>query len=298
MTLLPPVPLKSVLLLLLALSFFRTEAQTPEKGWVLLPEGLNFLPLRGNAQEAKMGVLYYFATSNLKVDMGNSIDILGYHKPFGGEGFISAGAEFMAYAYSTSYKGYRLQIDAIDGFFGGNVTYRIPRGKNTDYWRFRYIHNSAHLVDGAFDMSTLWWKENRLPIPYTRDFAEVIYAPVIDYSPAQVRYYGGGSYSVLRRPDELKRASFIAGAEYHHPELLGTFMNQPVNFFLILNTNITGLPKYTLSTQAQAGVKFGKWSEKGVLFYLSYFTGNDVFSEYYAQRVSRLGIGFTVDFPG
>lgn len=298
MTLLPSLPFRFMLFAILLLVPFTSEAQSPRKGWELLPEGLNFLPLRGNAQEAKMGVLYYTATSNLKVDMGNSIDLLGYHQPFEGEGFISAGVEFMAYAYSTSYKGYRLQIDAIDGFFGGNITYRVPAGRDFNYWRFRYIHNSAHLVDGAFDTGTLWWKDNRLPIPYTRDFAEILYAFVKDYQPSAVRYYAGTSYSVLRRPDELKRTSFIAGAEYHHPELLGTFMASPVNFFLILNSNITGLPRYTVSTHLQAGVKFGKWSEKGVLLYLSYFAGNDVFSEYYAQRVRRLGIGFAVDFPG
>ncbi len=298
MTLYTSLLLRFLLVALLTFTSFQTEAQNRKQGWELLPDGLNFLPLRGNAQEAKLGVLYFTATSNLKVDMGNSIDLLGYHQPFQKEGFISAGVEFMAYAYSTSYKGYRLQIDAIDGFFGGNVTYRIPDGKDTQYWRFRYIHNSAHLVDGAFDTGTLWWKENRLPIPYTRDFAEILYTFDKDYQPSAVRYYAGTSYSVLRRPDELRRASFIAGAEYHHPELLGTFMSQPVNFFLILNSTIAGLPRYTVSTHAQAGVKFGRWIEKGVLFYLSYFAGNDVFSEYYAQRVRRLGIGFTVDFPG
>lgn len=298
MTLRPANFLRCSLLLIIALSVPQTEAQTQQKGWEWLPDGLNFFPLRANAQEAKLGVLYYTATSNLKVDMGNSIDLLGFHQPFDAPGFISGGVEFMAYAYSTSYKGYRLQIDAIDGFFGGNVTYRIPDGKDSQFWRFRYIHNSAHLVDGAFDTGTLWWKDNRLPIPYTRDFAELLYALVKDYQPSSVRYYGGASYSVLRRPDELKRASFIAGAEYHHPELFGTFMNHPVNFFLILNSNITGLPKYTVSTHAQAGVKFGEWTKKGVLLYLSYFSGNDVFSEYYSRRVNRFGIGFAVDFPG
>lgn len=260
----------------------------------LFPEGLRFLPLRGNAQEAKLGVLYYTATSNLKVDIGNSIDLILFRDVFSERDAISAGVEFMAYAYSTSYKGYRLQIDAIDGFFGGNVLYT----KGASIYRFRFIHNSAHLVDGAYDGSELKWINDRLPIPYTRDFAELIYSGKIHYAESEVRYYGGMSYSVRRRPEELRRSSFIAGAEYHHPALLGTFLGSRANLFFILNGNMNGLPAYTLSTNIQGGVKFGEWESKGLLLYVSYYIGNDVFSEYYANRVKRLGIGFSVDFPG
>lgn len=261
---------------------------------VLFPDGLRFHPLRGNAQEAKLGLLYYTATSHLKVDIGNSIDIILFNDVFDDGDGLSAGVEFMAYAYATSYKGYRLQIDAIDGFFGGNLLYTAGES----VYRFRFIHNSAHLVDGAFDGTELKWINNKLPIPYTRDFAELIYVGKLRAFGGETMYYGGMSYTVHRRPLELRRSSFILGAEYHHPELLGTFLGNPANFFFILNNNINGAPKYTLSTNIQSGVKFGDWQGKGMLFYVSYYTGNDVFSEYYANRVQRFGIGFSVDFPG
>jgi len=117
---------------------------------VFFPPGLNFLPLRANNQEAKLGLLYYPNSSNLKVDIGNSIDLLKInlqHKEY-----LTVGIEFMAYAYSMSFSQYRLQIGTLDGFFGGNATYARIMKDSRFLTRFRYLHNSAHLVDGYFDL--------------------------------------------------------------------------------------------------------------------------------------------------
>ena len=79
----------------------------------IFPAGINFQPLNANFQEARVGVLIFSGTNNLKVDIGNNIDLVKYYIPDENIA-IAAGLEFMAYAYSTSYKEKRLQIDAID----------------------------------------------------------------------------------------------------------------------------------------------------------------------------------------
>lgn len=77
-----------------------------------------------------MGINFFPSDSHMKVDIGNSTDVLGLAIT---DLYISVGAEFMAYAYVTSYKGYRLQIDAVDGFFGGNATMRYTPKSITHY---------------------------------------------------------------------------------------------------------------------------------------------------------------------
>src|ERR1035437_10019412 len=88
---------------------------------VFFPPGLNFLPLRANNQEAKMGILYYPNTTNLKLDIGNTMDLIRFNLQ--DNKYITVGIEFMAYAYSVSFSQMRLQIGALDGFFGGNAVY-------------------------------------------------------------------------------------------------------------------------------------------------------------------------------
>lgn len=242
-----------------------------------------------------MGVLYYPATANLKVDIGNSVDVLAY-SPTNKER-ITAGVEFMAYAYSTSYKGYRLQIDAVDGFFGGNICYSFTAAPTLRHGaRFRYIHNSAHLVDGHFDLGTEQWMRGKLPFPYTRDFAELTYF----YEPSGIQFnsrlYAGGTYSVRKRPAELKRPGFLAGAEYYTTAGGITIGARPMRFFAAYHFTVNGVPKFSGSSHLTAGARAGVLNGKGVSLYLSYFSGNNMFNEYYFEKINRLGIGFTVDF--
>ena len=45
-----------------------------------------------------------------------------------------------------------------------------------------------------------------------------------------------------------------------------------------------------------AGLKFGDWDGKGLVFYMSYYIGANPFSEYYSNRIEKFGIGFFVDY--
>jgi hypothetical protein len=88
----------------------------------LFPSGLHFFPLKANYQEARIGIFYYPEDASLKVDIGNNIDLIAIHFPQSNSK-LTFGIEFMAYALSSSFEGKRLQIDAIDGFFGGNAVF-------------------------------------------------------------------------------------------------------------------------------------------------------------------------------
>ncbi len=261
----------------------------------LFPSGQNFIPLKANFEEAKFGVMVYSTDLSLKVDIGNSVDLVkvSWNK---GRNVLTANLEFMAYAWATSYSQYRLQIDAFEGFFGGGVVYarKIKDGRNLI--RFRFIHNSSHLADGHYDQKKEEWIDGKKPIPFTRDFAELLFGKEKYSSVLNLRYYGAFSFAKLVRPAIIKRWAFSAGAELSFKNLTGKFLGQPTAPFVALHAFVKGMPDYLLSFNAMAGIKVGSLLGKGVNFYISYFQGNSFFNEYYTERIKLFSFGFFIDY--
>ena len=56
-------------------------SQSENQDYEFLPSGLHFLPIKTNIQEARIGVFYFTDNSNLKVDIGNSIDLVAFYFP-------------------------------------------------------------------------------------------------------------------------------------------------------------------------------------------------------------------------
>ena len=285
------------LVILILLSHGMAQSQAPGDSsarFVFLPAGLHFAPLRASTGEPRIGVFKFLDAAEMKVDLGNTIDIFGLNFP---HARLSAGIDFFAYAFVTGAQGLRLQIDAIDGFFGGNVTFSremCADATNRVYLRLRILHQSAHLVDGHYLASTRSWIDNRDPIPFTRDFGELVGAHAFSNEAISVRYYGGISYSTLVRPTDVQRFAYLAGVETY--KKLGTLFQQPANLTLSYNITLNGTPEYAASHQLQLGIKFGEWYGKGPSIYLGYYTGRHMFAEYFDERMTTFGAGFTVDF--
>ncbi|MCO6472706.1 MAG: hypothetical protein PHW27_04485 [Melioribacteraceae bacterium] len=272
------------------------SAQTDNSNkFEILPDGLHFLPLKAHFQEARIGVLYYPDNGNLKVDVGNNIDLV-YFSLFGERHRFTLGIEFMAYAWSSSFQGNRLQIDAVDGFFGGNLSYSYNYDNSRFISRFRFIHNSAHLVDGRYDKDRDEWIEGYEPIPYTRDFAELTIGHQFYPSFGSVRFYGAVSYSTLVRPSELQRAGAFTGLEVSFKDIVGKIFKKDSNIFFAMQFSAFGNPNHTMDLHLMSGIKIGEWDSKGAVFYLSYYKGHHVFSEFYTRFQEKFGIGFLVDF--
>ncbi len=261
-----------------------------------LPSGLHFKPLASNVYEPRLGVLYFPDDRSLKVDIGNSIDIIKFEDLLVNTK-LTFGIDFMAYGLASSYQGKRLQIDALDGFFGGNGTlsYNVDT-KKTYKFRFRIIHNSAHLVDGSYNSSTGTWKNNYLPVPYAKDFAELTSVRESKISGGNYRLYFGVSYSMLIRPDLLKRWAFNSGFELYLNDILGKVLNKDAIIYLAYHYSLIGIPKYMGNNTLSTGVKLGEVYNKGVNFYMSYHLGMNYFSEYFTYRINKFGIGFNVEF--
>ncbi len=282
--------------ILLLISSFNIFSQDNSSHSVqLFAPGLHFLPFKANYQEARLGILYYTSNSNLKVDIGNNVDLIrfNFHES---KSILSLSVEFMGYALSTSYRGNRLQIDALDGFFGGNAAFSKSFENGKFISRFRIIHNSAHLVDGHYDRYQKKWINDDEPIPFTRDFGELTLGYQFYPDFGSLRTYGTAAYSTMVRPAEIKKWSGYFGFEAAFDQVLDETFGAKTNLFIASQFNLVGTPEYQLNTKLMSGVKFGDWDGKGLVVYLSYYIGANPFSEYYSERIQKFGVGFFVDF--
>ena len=259
---------------------------------VLFPAGLNFVPLKANLYEPRIGVFLFSDGSRMRVDIGNSVEVLAWET---GQMRITTGIDFMAYAYTTGAKGLRLQVDAMDGIFGGHLT--ISEGPDQQHliMRLRILHHSAHFADGHY-IETNPWANDSAPVPYTRDFGELILMHTFRKTSYLMRCYGGMSYATLVRPSEVRRIEYLTGFETVSEHLLGPILDNPANIYIAYNISLTGTPAYVATNQIQIGSKLGQWLGKGVTIYLSYYSGRHMFREYLLAHLSTFGFGFTVDF--
>ena len=225
-----------------------------------------------------MGIQQEIGSSRMTVGIGNMLDALQYTW---GEDTLRWGVDFFAYALANDHKGFRLKIDAADGFFGMHFT--LANGSALK-WRFRVLHLSAHFVDGHFDDDLGVWESGRAPIPFSRNFGELSAAY---YFPA-VRVYAGASYAAVNKPETIRRFTALWGAE-------ARLSDQP-QLYVAYHFALMGVPVYVGSNALECGIKLGEWTGKGLRLYLSYYNGLDNFGEYYDLRQEIWGIGFTFDF--
>jgi len=275
-------------------SFAQTVPPSEPSGTAFLPGGTLFPPLVANYQEPRTGVRKEAGTSRLKLDIGSSLDFIECRTDSPSERF-RIGADLFTYALTTSAEGLRLQVDAVDGFFGGHIVYAGPGEDGHLSLRLRILHISGHLIDGHWDSQTMQWKDNKLPIAYTRNFGELTGRYTWAGRNAAVSAYAGFSYATLVRPDSLSRYGALLGFELRTAGLIPGVGGRPVNLYIADHLAITGIPACYGTNSLEFGVKFGDWGGSGIRFYGSYYHGLEAYSQYFYVRTDQWGLGFAFD---
>lgn len=272
------------------------EAPHPDSaGFAILPGKLLFTPLLANPQETRVGLRKEIGASRMRLDIGSSLDLATYSFDESGRHKLQFGIDFFMYALSVSSQGFRLQIDAADGFFGGHLTFRYLGQRNETNVRLRILHLSGHFLDGHFDRENNAWKDGRGPVPYTRDFGELTVAYTWPMASGSVRIYSGVAYATLIRPAEIGRVFSLHGIEFFTASLLGPTFSKPTNIYGAVNVTINGTQTVTGSTDLEWGIKVGEMGGSGVRLYGSYRNGRDEFSQYFDIRREYWGLGFAFD---
>ena len=268
---------------------------TEVQGFEFLPGAPLLPPLIANHQEPRTGVRMEFGTTRLKLDIGSALDFLGYAFDERQSKQLRLGADFFTYALTTSFEGHRLQVDAVDGFFGGHIVYRSDGDRSALSLRLRILHLSAHMVDGHIDPATDTWIDGRAPIPFTRDFGELLAAYSFSAGPMKIMPYAAVSYATLVRPAEINRWGGLCGVEMNSGELAGKVFGKSFEFYLADNLTMAGIPEWVGTNIFEAGVKFGRWESSGIRLYINYASGLELFSQYYDMHSSTWGVGFAFD---
>ena len=272
--------MKTVLLILCTVA---TLAPAHEQGFSFTSAPLQFTPLAAHTFEPRVGVLWHTHGNWLRLDIGNSVDMVQYSYA-DDRRRLSIGADFFTYTLLRGEKNFHFPVDAVDYFFGFNSSYIDTMSEGVLSSRLRLSHISAHFVDGHFDGPTGSWKDGLNPRVYSREFLEL----TIAYEPnITVRGYTGVFYLWHVDPTTLPRWIGYVGAEYHHP-LTSVFSGYTAYQF----TATGHRPRH----EFQAGVKLGQWHGRGTKLFFLYYSGNSIHGEYHDRPEEYSGIGFNIDF--
>lgn len=251
----------------------------------VFPDNLNFQPFIANTFEPKLGFLFQSGGNELRLDIGNSVDLL--RKKIDEKTTLGLGADLFTYTLLRSEHNFHFPVDAVDYLFGLNFTYKQMLDKAEIGARLRISHISAHFVDGHFDGNSGTWRDGHEPHVYSREFIELMaYYRVNDF-----RFYGGLAYLFHIDPDDLGKDYYEAGIEYMNEGLIFGY----ASFFAGYDLRITDLYEYTANHNLNVGIKFGKPEEKGFSVYYNYFKGNSIHGEYFNTEKEYSAFGINLD---
>ncbi len=255
-----------------------------------LDGGLHFPPLIANTIEPRVGFIFQADERDLRLDIGNSIDLIQFNEPFSANERLTFGADFFTWTALRRAENFHFPVDAVDYLFGLNLCYSRDLDDDSRFEsRLRWSHISAHMVDGRYAKQTSQWLDGQLPRVYSREFFELIAA----YRFQQwARPYAGFTYVYHIDPPDLGKMMYHAGLELTLPHDKSTHYHPYVAY----DIRLLKVGEYTAAHSIQAGVKTGEWYGKGVNVFLAYYSGMSVHGEYHDKRVSYWGPGITIEF--
>ncbi len=254
-----------------------------------VPYGLLFKPLVANTYEPRDGMLAQSGKNKLRLDIGNSIDLIQYR--FASDSsLLTIGSDFFTYTLLLGERNFHFPVDASDYFFGINFNYKKSFTEGIVSSRLRISHISSHFVDGHYDNNIGEWKNSRPPVVYSREFLDGVVALQPSSLNDNARIYVGATYLFHVDPKNLARFMADAGLEYHGE------IRKEVNAYFAYQATILKILETSVRHNIQAGVKIGDWSGRGLNLYSSYFSGYSIHGEYFDLKDNYFAFGFLIDF--
>jgi hypothetical protein len=275
-----------------------THAQPPDSGrsaFTFLPGRSIYLHAPASFEEPRIGLAKDVSSSHMNLDIGGGMDLLNIRVSDDSTSNLRVGADIFAYALSTSRQGLRLQIDAVDGYFGGHLVYRLQKAHTALLLRVRVLHLSSHLLDGHYDLNNNVWIDGRLPNPFSRDYGEVTAGHVWQWDSSGLVVYGGFSYATLVRPTTVKRLNTLYGVTMHTARWVRSCFGRPMNFYISTHLLLWGMGTLSSTNVAEAGVKFGAWEGEGLRVFIKHHAGLEVYHQYSDVKNNAISLGFCLE---
>lgn len=256
---------------------------TQNRGFQFYSGTLNFKPLVANTFEPRVGLIWHTNDNRLRLDIGNSIDLIQYQYQ-SPQQLLTVGADFFTYTLLRGETNFHFPVDAVDYLFGFNANYRDTMSAGIFSARLRLSHISAHFVDGHYDNTTAMWKDGVSPRVYSREFFDL--ALSFEHNDF-FRGYTGIIYVWHIDPTSLPKLISYLGYETHYQAMTVT------NLYAAYQFTFTAMrPRH----EAQIGIKIGEWYGRGTQLFFTYHSGNSIHGEYYDRRDNYTGFGFTINF--
>ena len=248
------------------------------------PSNLNIQPFTANFIEPRAGFSYIPSRKDIELDIGTSSDIYHYiNKDY----LLSFGADLYTYTRLRGESNFFFPVDAVDYLFGINAGYKVKE-QNKEYGlRFRLSHISAHFVDGHFDGNLNEWRNGRKPQVYSREFIE--FFPF--YKINTFRAYLGLTYIFHVTPKDIGKGIYQAGFDYY----LINLISKNISPYIAYDFKLDNIGKYIGNNAVSAGIKFGKYDEKGFSISFNYFSGKSIHGEYYDIYEDYTTLGINLD---
>jgi len=250
----------------------------------LFPAGLNIQPFTANFLEPRTGFQMQLNNNELRLDIGNSVDIMKWQKE---NSTYSFGADFFTYTLLRGEKDFHFPVDAIDYLFGLNAGYRTNI-EDVDYgFRLRLSHISAHFVDGHFDNQKQMWRDSLNPQVYSREFLELISYILL----SDIRVYAGYTYIYHIDPLSIGKHNYQVGFDY----FAGDLFPGKIIPFAGYDLRITQVDGTNLNHTFTMGLKIGYARSKGISILYNYVSGKSIHGEYYFMDKNYSALGFNLD---
>ncbi|MFZ2324297.1 MAG: DUF1207 domain-containing protein [Ignavibacteriaceae bacterium] len=251
----------------------------------LFPSDINIQPFTANFLEPKAGFLFSTDKNQLRLDISTSRDIVHWSDE---NEMISIGADVFTFTRLRSTDDFKFPVETIDYLFGFNAGYKKKICNDNEFgFRFRLSHISAHLVDGQYDSQSQQWRQGRKPFVFSKEFIELF--PY--YRINTFRTYVGLTYIFHIIPNEIKKGIFQTGFDYYATQI-GTDYLTP---FVAYDFKLSGNEKYVGNNIISAGVKFGRWNQRGLSIYFAYMSGKSIHGEYFDLNENYANIGFNFE---
>lgn len=273
--------IKNILLLLALMS----SIIKPQNKTELFPDNLTIQPFAANTLEPKLGFMFKLSKNELRLDIGNSMDIIRVSNS--DNSVYSFGADLFTYTLLRGEHNFHFPVDAVDYLFGLNFGYKKSAGYNEYGFRFRLSHISAHFVDGHYDGTIGGWRDGRTPRVYSREFVELM--PF--YKLNDLRVYAALTYLFHVDPVSIHKDNYQLGFDYYFRNALGDHLTP----FAGYDFKLIHLDKYSGNNSLIAGIKFGKPEGKGLSAFLSYYSGKSIHGEYFDYNVNYTAFGINLD---
>lgn len=250
---------------------------------------LLFAPLIAHHVEPRVGFTRLVGEHRLRLDIGNSIDLVEFSDVFTDDR-LAIGADFFTWTSLRQEGDFHFPVDAVDYLFGVNASWRHRITADAAVSaRLRLSHISAHLVDGSYDKAANTWRDGQLPRVYSREFLDLIFA--WEYRNI-LRLYGGGHYVYHIDPAHLGTLGLQAGAEIWWTNAIAP----GVHLLAAYDVRLLDTGAARTAHALQAGVKLGHRHGSGVSIYLAGYHGPSQHGEYFDRIWSYWGPGMNVDF--